>query len=107
VEDLSQHILDVVENSLRHKARLIEISLEEDVEQDRLTLQIRDDGNGLDPQARAWAADPFFTTRPCRPMGPAGSVLSRLRIAGGPGSRLRACTRRGKAWSSGPAPKGS
>ena len=63
MEDLSQHILDVVENSLRHKARLIEISLEEDVEQDRLTLQIRDDGNGLDPQACARAADPFFTTR--------------------------------------------
>ena len=57
------HILDVVENSVRSEAKLIEISLVEDQEQDLLTLEIRDDGKGMDFEDCARAADPFFTTK--------------------------------------------
>ena len=69
MEDLSLHILDVVENSLRSEARLIHILVIEDVKQDLLTLEIRDDGKGMDPEKRARAADPFFTTKPGRRFG--------------------------------------
>jgi len=62
VEDLSLHILDVVENSLRGNARSIEISL--DQEGDLLTLEIKDDGIGMAPEDCTRAADPFFTTKP-------------------------------------------
>jgi signal transduction histidine kinase len=63
VEDISLHILDVVENSVRSEAKLIEISLVEDQEQDLLTLEIRDNGKGMDFENCARAADPFFTTK--------------------------------------------
>ena len=63
------HILDVVENSVRCKAKLIEISLVEDWEQDLLTLEIRDDGRGMGPEDCARAADPFFTTKTGRRIG--------------------------------------
>jgi signal transduction histidine kinase len=69
VEDLSLHILDVVENSLRSGARLIRISVIEDMERDVLTLEINDDGSGMDPEKCARAADPFFTTKPGRRFG--------------------------------------
>lgn len=69
MEDLSLHILDLVENSLRSQARSIEISLVEDREQDLLTLEIRDDGNGMAPEDCARAADPFFTTKPGSKVG--------------------------------------
>ena len=69
MEDLSLHILDVVENSLRSEARLVQILVIEDVKQDWLTLEIKDDGKGMDPEKCARAADPFFTTKPGRRFG--------------------------------------
>lgn len=69
MEDLSLHILDIVENSLRSQARLVRISVVEDMEQDLLTLEIADDGRGMAPQDCARAADPFFTTKPGRRVG--------------------------------------
>jgi len=64
VRDLSLHILDIAENSVRAGAKLIEISVAEDVDGDMLTLKIKDDGKGMSPEAEARAADPFFTTKP-------------------------------------------
>ena len=69
MEDLSLHILDVVENSLRSEARLVQILVIEDVKQDLLTLEVKDDGKGMDPEKCARAADPFFTTKPGRRFG--------------------------------------
>ncbi len=84
MEDLSLHILDVVENALRSEAKLVEISVVEDMEQDLLTLEIRDDGKGMDPEQCARAADPFFTTRPDRRIGLGLALLAQAaREAGG------------------------
>ena len=69
MEDLSLHILDVVQNSIRSQAKLIEICLVEDPEQDLLTLEIRDDGSGMAPEDCARAGDPFFTTKAGRRIG--------------------------------------
>lgn len=69
MQDLSLHILDLVENSLRAGAKLIGISVFEDMEQDLLTVEIRDDGKGMDPQTCSQAADAFFTTKPRRRVG--------------------------------------
>ena len=69
MQDLSLHILDVVENSLRSEAKFVEISVVEDMKQDVLTLEIKDDGKGMDPELCARAVDPFFTTKPGRRIG--------------------------------------
>jgi signal transduction histidine kinase len=94
VEDLSLHILDVVENSLRSEARLIQISVVEDLEQDLLTLEIKDDGKGMDPEKCARAADAFFTTKPGRRFGlglallaqAAGEAEGEFHVASSPGA---------------------
>ena len=69
MEDLSLHILDIVENSVKAEAREIRIVIAEDTEGDRLSLEIHDDGKGMDETTRRKALDPFFTTRTTRRFG--------------------------------------
>jgi len=76
VKDLSLHILDIVENSIRAEAKLIQMSVVEDLEKDMLTLKIEDNGKGMDPQTERRAADPFFTTKPGRRFGMGLALLA-------------------------------
>jgi hypothetical protein len=67
--ELSLHILDIAENSTRAGARHVCIHLNEDPEHDLLTLEITDDGGGMDKDTRAKALDPFYTTKKVRRVG--------------------------------------
>ena len=69
MQDLSLHMLDIVENSLRSGAKLVEILVVEDMARDLLTLEIKDDGKGMDPAKASRSADPFFSTKPGRKVG--------------------------------------
>jgi len=69
MEDLSLHILDIVENSIAASASRVEIRVEEDRASDLLTIEITDDGKGMDEEALRNALDPFFTTRTTRKVG--------------------------------------
>lgn len=84
MQDLSLHILDVVENSLRSKAKQVQISLIEDLERDLLILQIEDDGEGMDPETLKRATDPFFTSKASKKVGLGLALLAQsAREAGG------------------------
>lgn len=76
MQDLSLHILDVVENSIRAEAKLVEISVVEDVEKDVLTLTIKDNGKGMPPETERRAADPFYTTKSGRRFGMGLALLA-------------------------------
>jgi len=69
VEDLSLHILDIVENSIRARASKINIKIIEDIKKDLLTIEIKDDGKGMDKEAMKKVMDPFFTTKSTRKVG--------------------------------------
>jgi len=69
MEDLSLHILDVVENSIRAQAGHVTIRLTEDRRADMLTLEIDDDGEGMDEETRARCVDPFYTTKEGKHVG--------------------------------------
>jgi anti-sigma regulatory factor (Ser/Thr protein kinase) len=63
MEDLSLHILDIAENSIRADARTIAITIAKDVKNDLLRVEVVDDGKGMDPDTLAKVRDPFFTTK--------------------------------------------
>ncbi|MEW6531838.1 MAG: ATP-binding protein [Thermodesulfobacteriota bacterium] len=75
MEDLSLHILDVAENGITAGAGLVRITIEEDTEQDMLTVTIEDNGRGMEPDFLAKALDPFVTTRTTRKVGMGLSLL--------------------------------
>ncbi|HOQ42343.1 MAG TPA: ATP-binding protein [Smithellaceae bacterium] len=66
---LSDHILDITENSIRAGAKLIEISVDEDYENNLLTIEIKDDGHGMDQNTVQKVLDPFYTTKTVRRIG--------------------------------------
>ena len=76
MEDLSLHILDIVENAISAKAKKIEIRVIEEPREDRLTIEIQDDGIGMEEEISRKAVDPFFTTRSSRKVGLGLSLLA-------------------------------
>jgi anti-sigma regulatory factor (Ser/Thr protein kinase) len=75
MEDLSLHILDLVENSTAAGATLVEIRIREDLEKDRRVITIADNGRGMSPEMVARVRDPFATTRTTRRVGLGLSLL--------------------------------
>ncbi len=67
--ELSLHVLDIAENSLRAGATTVFITVTEDVAADRLTIEVRDDGAGMSEAACRRALDPFYTTKQAKRVG--------------------------------------
>jgi hypothetical protein len=67
--ELALHILDIVQNSISAKASFIEITIHEDIKTDLLTIEITDNGNGMNEKELQNAFDPYFTTRTTRKVG--------------------------------------
>ncbi|MHB1391926.1 MAG: ATP-binding protein [Clostridia bacterium] len=69
MKDLSLHILDLSQNSISAGASLVEITIHEDIEADKLTIYIEDNGKGMDKDFLERVKDPFVTTRTSRKVG--------------------------------------
>ena len=83
MRELALHVLDLVQNSLRAGANLIEVEILEDTDLDRLTITVRDDGCGMEENLKEKVLDPFTTTRTTRKVG-LGCLYSKWqRSAGG------------------------
>ena len=76
MEDLSLHILDVVENSITAGANRIEIRILEDLKSDIFSVEIKDNGKGMKEDILKNVTDPFCTTRTTRRVGLGLSFLS-------------------------------
>ena len=104
MEDLSLHILDIMENSVNAHARRIEVRIDEDPDMDLLILEIIDDGKGMDDRMLQKALDPFFTTRKTKRFGLGLSMISEsakatggeltVKSVPGKGTRVRATFQR-------------
>lgn len=69
MKEISLHIMDLVQNSIRAKATQIEINIEEKPESNFLAIQIKDNGEGMTEEVAKKAIDPFFTSRTTRNVG--------------------------------------
>lgn len=69
MKELSLHILDIVQNSIRAGADRIGVTIRESTVEDRLTIEIADNGCGMSPEQIVKATDPFYTSRTTRRVG--------------------------------------
>ncbi len=69
MRDLSLHILDIVQNSLKANATEIRVHIGEKDDNKSLALEINDNGNGMESDFVTRVDDPFTTTRTTRKIG--------------------------------------
>lgn len=69
MEELSLHILDIVQNSITAGAKLIDVAVVEDSESDELTITVTDNGKGMPEDMVRNVTDPFTTGRTTRRVG--------------------------------------
>jgi anti-sigma regulatory factor (Ser/Thr protein kinase) len=63
MEDLSLHILDIVENAVAAGATRVLIAVNENAGRDLLSFRVTDNGRGMSRKEKERALDPFFTTK--------------------------------------------
>jgi len=69
MNELSLHILDICQNSIKADASLVEITICEDTVTNLYTIVIKDNGTGMNKKTLSQVSDPFFTTRTTRKVG--------------------------------------
>ena len=68
MRDLSLHILDLIENSIRAEATWISVTVAENHQKDTMEVLIEDNGTGLRVTPEE-AMDPFYTTKKAKKTG--------------------------------------
>jgi len=63
MQDISLHLLDIIENSVRAQARNIKIRVIRNVQKNRLRIIVEDDGIGMDSHTLEMAQNPFYTSK--------------------------------------------
>lgn len=69
MQDLSLHLLDIAQNSIRAKASVIKITIKEDLKANKFSMMIEDNGTGMSAALTRQVTDPFVTTRTTRKVG--------------------------------------
>ena len=75
MNELSLHILDIVQNSIQANASLVTIIITENTFDNTYTISIEDDGHGMSKETLSTVSDPFYTTRTTRKVGMGTSLL--------------------------------
>lgn len=69
MREITLHMLDIAENSVTAGASIIEISIGEDLPNDRLKLVVQDNGRGMPAELLQRVTNPFVTSRTTRKVG--------------------------------------
>ncbi|MBO5734344.1 MAG: ATP-binding protein [Clostridia bacterium] len=91
--ELSLHVLDIVNNSIKAKATEIEIEINEQVLKNTLTISIKDNGCGMDKEFLKTVTDPFKTIRTTRKVGMGLSMFQAAAEA--TGGKLKISSKKG------------
>lgn len=69
MKELSLHIIDIVQNSIAAGAKLVTVSVIEDIPEDKMVIEITDNGCGMSEEFVKKVTDPFTTGRKTRRVG--------------------------------------
>lgn len=69
MRDLSLHILDIVQNSIKANASVVTVRIGEVAQNKHLVLEIEDNGVGMEDDFLIRVEDPFMTSRTTRKIG--------------------------------------
>lgn len=84
MEELSLHIMDIVQNSIRANASKIEVTVSENIDNNQFCIEIKDNGDGMDELFLKKVTNPFVTSRTTRKVGLGISLLMQnAELAGG------------------------
>ena len=78
LRELSLHILDILTNSTRAGATLVELKISMNSKEDRLVISFIDNGCGMSEEFVSRVTDPFATTRSTRKVGLGLPLLKEL-----------------------------
>ncbi len=67
--EISLHVLDIAQNSIKAGATRIRIEIAADTAAKRLLVAVKDNGCGMDSRQLSQCMDPFFTSRTTRRVG--------------------------------------
>lgn len=84
MRDISLHLLDIIQNSVRAGANTIKVSILADLQRGFLEMKVEDNGCGMDEEMLSLVTDPFTTSRTTRKVGLGIPLLKEAcEIAGG------------------------
>lgn len=69
MQNLSMHVLDIALNSVRANASQITIEIVDSEQNDLISIEISDNGCGMDEETLKKVLDPFYTSRTTRRIG--------------------------------------
>ncbi len=69
MNELSLHILDICENSIKANATLVTLNIIEDLKENTFQITVEDNGDGMSAEILKTVTDPFYTTRTTRNVG--------------------------------------
>lgn len=75
MDDLSLHIMDIVENSVRAEARAVSVKIDASTRENVLHIEIHDNGRGMSREQIQECEDPFYTTKTSKKTGLGISLL--------------------------------
>lgn len=69
MDEISLHILDILQNSIKAQATLITLRIDYVASEGKLTITVEDNGKGMDENTLANVCSPFTTSRTTRRVG--------------------------------------
>lgn len=80
MNELSLHIIDLVQNSVRAKANFVEIILIDNEKRDEILMVVKDNGTGIRNEEIEKVINPFYTTKKNRKVGLGISLLHQTAV---------------------------
>lgn len=97
MQDISLHIMDIIDNSISAGASRVTVDIREDAAADRLYIDMTDNGRGMDGCTLEQALDPFFTTKPGKSAGIGLSLFAQAARESGGSLRIESQPGKGTA----------